>query len=61
MPPKMDDDDLQHIGFLVPVKLKNKIDDWRRKQPGLPNRSTAIRALVEQSLQQQDKRRASAT
>ena len=61
MPPKMDDDDLQHVGLLVPVKLKKKIDDWRRKQPGLPNRSTAIRALIELSLeQQQEKRRASA-
>jgi metal-responsive CopG/Arc/MetJ family transcriptional regulator len=60
MPPKMDEDDLQHVGLLVPVKLKKKIDDWRRKQPGLPNRSTAIRALIEFSLEQQDKRRAAA-
>jgi hypothetical protein len=26
------------------------IDDWRRKQPDIPNRSEAIRRLVDQAL-----------
>lgn len=31
------------------------VDDWRRKQPDLPNRSEAIRRLVEQALAAQPK------
>ena len=29
-----------------------RLDQWRRKQPDLPNRSEAIRRLVEQALKQ---------
>jgi len=41
-------------GWPVLIRLQPKpldaIDEWRRKQPDLPNRAEAIRRLVEQAL-----------
>lgn len=31
----------------LPDTLVSKIDEWRRKQPDLPNRSEAMRRLIE--------------
>ena len=38
------------IAFRAPPKLRRAIDTWRKRQPGRPSRSEAIRKLIEQSL-----------
>jgi metal-responsive CopG/Arc/MetJ family transcriptional regulator len=42
------------IGTPVQVRLKDdllaSLDEWRRKQPDLPNRPEAMRRLIEQAL-----------
>lgn len=35
--------------------LLKRLDDWRRKQPDLPNRPEALRRLAEQSLNAEGK------
>lgn len=40
-----------HLHMRVNQGFLTKIDDWRRKQPDLPNRTEAIRRLVESALQ----------
>jgi hypothetical protein len=37
--------------MVVPTKWVKKVDDWRRKEPDLPNLSEAIRRLVEMGLE----------
>lgn len=32
---------------IIPPELVSRIDDWRRQQPEIPNKSEAIRCLVE--------------
>jgi rRNA maturation endonuclease Nob1 len=46
MPTKLDDE-IQ----IAPTAWVKQIDDWRRKEPDLPNLSEAIRRLVEQALE----------
>jgi len=38
------------IGVRCQAELLEAIDEWRRKQPDLPNRPEAMRRLVEQAL-----------
>jgi hypothetical protein len=49
MPTKLDDE-IQRLQMVVPTKWVKKVDDWRRKEPDLPNLSEAIRRLVEMGL-----------
>lgn len=35
---------------IISADLIRQIDDWRRKQPDIPNKSEAIRRLIEQAL-----------
>ena len=50
MPTKLDDE-IQRLNMVVPTKWVKKIDDWRRREPDLPNLSEAIRRLVERGLE----------
>ena len=50
MPTKLDDE-IQRLNMVVPSKWVKKIDDWRRREPDLPNLSEAIRRLVEMGLE----------
>ena len=50
MPTKLDDE-IQRLNMVVPTKWVKKIDDWRRREPDLPNLSEAIRRLVEMGLE----------
>lgn len=36
--------------IIIATELMRRIDDWRRKQPEIPNKSEAIRKLVEIAL-----------
>jgi len=45
MPTKLDDE-IQRLNMVAPVSWVKKIDDWRRREPDLPNLSEAIRRLV---------------
>jgi hypothetical protein len=38
------------IGVRCQAELVAAIDEWRRKQPDLPNRPEAMRRLIEQAL-----------
>jgi metal-responsive CopG/Arc/MetJ family transcriptional regulator len=44
----------------APAELLSRVDEWRREQPDIPNRSEAIRRLIEAGLEaavdQQQKR-----
>jgi hypothetical protein len=50
MPNKLDDE-IQRLNMVVPTRWVEKVDNWRRKEPDLPNLSEAIRRLVEMGLE----------
>ena len=50
MPTKLDDK-IQRLNMVAPTACVKKIDDWRRREPDLPNLSEAIRRLVEMGLE----------
>ena len=50
MPQKLDDE-IQRLNMVAPTAWVKKIDDWRRREPDLPNLSEAIRRLVEMGLE----------
>ena len=54
MPPKLDDQ-VKRINMVAPTSWLRAVDDWRRKQPDLPNISEAIRRLVELGLKAKGK------
>jgi hypothetical protein len=58
MPTKLDDE-VQRLQMVVPVKWAKKVDEWRRREPDLPNLSEAIRRLVDMGLEhaKQERRR----
>ena len=46
------DQRFERFDMKVPPGFLERLDQWRRKQPDLPNRSEAIRRLVEAGLKQ---------
>jgi hypothetical protein len=50
MPHKLDDE-IQRLNMVAPTAWVKKIEDWRRREPDLPNLSEAIRRLVELGLE----------
>lgn len=42
----MSADKMQRMQLVIQPSLVEEIDQWRAKQPGLPNRSEAVRQLV---------------
>lgn len=55
MPPKLEEGTpTVRVQIVAPDSLIKRIDEWRRKQPDIPNRSEAIRRLAEIAL---DKKR----
>lgn len=49
----MDDDKEKHdarVQIVAPRKTVRMLDEWRRKQPDLPNRSEAIRRMIERTV-----------
>ena len=55
--PKKLDDDVERLNMVVPAKWLKKVDDWRRREPDLPNLSEAIRRLVDIGLESAKGRR----
>ena len=55
--PKKLDDEIKRLQMVVPVPWVKKVDDWRRREPDLPNLSEAIRRLVEMGLESAKKAR----
>jgi len=49
MPPKLANE-IKKSNLILPGELFKRIDAWRGRQPGVPNRSEAIRKLIETSL-----------
>jgi hypothetical protein len=56
MPAKLDDE-IARIHMVAPASWAKKVDDWRRREPDLPNLSEAIRRLVELGLEGAKKER----
>jgi hypothetical protein len=56
MPTKLDDE-IQRLNMVAPAAWVKKIDDWRRREPDLPNLSEAIRRLVDMGLESAKKAR----
>ncbi len=50
MPHKLDDE-IQRLNMVAPAAWVKKIDDWRRREPDLPNLLEAIRRLVDMGLE----------
>lgn len=47
MPPKLDpQSSTDRLELLAPHSLVERVDEWRRQQPDIPNRSEALRRLV---------------
>lgn len=55
VPPKLEDDSTtERIQIVATARWSKRVDDWRRKHPDMPNKSAAIRMLVEQALDAED-------
>jgi metal-responsive CopG/Arc/MetJ family transcriptional regulator len=39
----------------VELPLRERVDDWRRRQPNIPARSEALRELLRRALQAEDR------
>lgn len=50
MPPKLDDE-TKRVNLVVPQSWVRMVNEWRRKQPDVPNLSQAIRKLVEAGIE----------
>jgi hypothetical protein len=51
------DEEIQRLNLVAPTSWVKKIDDWRRREPDLPNLSEAIRRLVELGLEAAKRKR----
>ncbi len=51
MPRRLDpESETEGIRLLAPKSWYQRVDEWRRQQPDIPNRSEAIRRLVDRGL-----------
>lgn len=51
VPPKLEEESAtERIQIVATERWTKRVDEWRRKHPDMPNRSAAIRMLVEQAL-----------
>lgn len=50
MPPKLANS-VRKVNLIAPSDLLERVDNFRRHLPGLPNRSEAIRKLIEMGLE----------
>jgi hypothetical protein len=58
LPPKLEEESAtERIQIVATERWTKRVDDWRRKHPDMPNRSKAIRLLVELALDAGDKGR----
>lgn len=55
MPPKLANS-VRKVNLITPADLLERIDAYRRHHSGLPNRSEAIRELIEMGLQAAEKK-----
>ena len=56
MPPKLANS-VRKVNLITPADLLERIDAYRRHHPGLPNRSEAIRKLIEMGLEAAERKR----
>lgn len=55
LPPKLEEESAtERIQIVATERWTKRVDDWRRKHPDMPNRSKAIRLLVEIGLDKDD-------
>jgi hypothetical protein len=51
VPPKIGEDGAtERLQIVATKEWVKRLDDWRRRHPDLPNRSAAIRMLVEDAI-----------
>ncbi len=60
MPRKLEEGSVtERVQIVAPSSWLQRIEEWRRKQPRIPNRSEAIRILVDLALDAQERRTSS--
>jgi hypothetical protein len=47
----------QRFEMIIPIRLLRAVDAWRKRQPSAPNRSAAIRRLIEAGIEAEERRR----
>jgi metal-responsive CopG/Arc/MetJ family transcriptional regulator len=47
----------QRFEMIIPIRLLKAVDAWRKRQPSAPNRSAAIRRLIEAGIEAEERRR----
>jgi hypothetical protein len=58
MPPKLEpDEETGRVQIVAPQSWIDRLTEWRRKQPDLPNASEAIRRLVDRAIGLDEKRK----
>jgi metal-responsive CopG/Arc/MetJ family transcriptional regulator len=55
LPPRLSDT-VKRVNLVIPGELLARLDAYRRDLPGLPNRSIALRQLIEQALEAVEKK-----
>lgn len=56
LPPKLAAS-VRKVNLIVPSELLERVDNFRRHLPGLPNRSEALRALIEKGLDTEERKK----
>jgi hypothetical protein len=57
MPPKLDKETATgRIQVVAPASWVKRVDDWRRRHPEMPNRSKAVRMMVDLYLESETKK-----
>ena len=54
MPPKLDTE-IKRFNIVAPAAWAKRIDEWRGRQPDVPNFSEALRRLVDMALEAEKK------
>lgn len=56
MPPKLDvNGDTGRINVTAPEALLERVEQWRRQQPKIPNKALAARMLIEWALDEMER------
>ena len=57
MPPKLDKDSATgRVNVIASETLLKRVNEWRRRHPAMPNKSEAIRMLVEMALDAEERK-----
>ena len=52
MPAKLGEKELVRVNIMVPPEWLDRVNEWRGRQPGVPNLSAAIRDIVDEKVEE---------